>query len=104
MVLVCGCVSCLRDVDAGLLVGRRALLVRDVLVDLLAFLLVDLSAGLCVGRLVLRFVDGGAGLFVGGLADVLVDGVVHDLAFRAVALWSGNCCRDAQHEDENLKN
>jgi hypothetical protein len=100
------CVGRVRNSDARFFVSRRTFLVGNILVDLLAFLLVDLSAGLFIGRLVFGFVDGGTSLFVGGLAHILVDLVVDDFAFRGVSpvpLRVGSCCHDAQCQDYNLK-
>ena len=104
--LVRSCVGRVRNSDARFFVSRRTFLVGNILVDLLALLLVDLSAGLFIGRLVFGFVDGGTSLFVGGLAHILVDLVVDDFAVRGVRpvpLRAGSCCHDAKCQDYNLK-
>ena len=104
--LVRSCVGRVRNSDARFFVSRRTFLVGNILVDLLALFLVDLSADLLIGRLVFGFVDGGASLFVGGLAHIPVDRVVDDFAFRGVSpvpLRAGSCCHDAKCQDYNLK-
>lgn len=80
---------------------------RNVLVDLVALLCIDLAADLLIGCFILGFMDGGADLLIGGLADVLVDSVINDLTYRGFLLITVRvcrCCQYAQCKNNNLKN
>ena len=89
VLLVYGRVGGLELLNADLLVSGRALLVRDILVDLLALLVICSRANVLVLSLVVCPVIRVAFLIVGGLADVLVDGVVNCLTLRAVGVAVG---------------
>ncbi len=84
VVLVDGGVGGFVILNTSLLIGCGALLVRNILVDLLALLLIDGGADVVGLGLVVGLVGSAALLGVDGGADVPVDVVVDRGALRTV--------------------